>query len=460
MNQYIKNTIDSKTVEDYALPSWIINCFKHWNLQQDVNIYTDSEDVYLHHKLTSSREVRLAFLVYQVELEDKNQKSNTYARGILERIWGFRFQTIDHPTQNKIVYFCCFSLYEIYGSLGNDIAKSVYSTDVFLEKLISEGPKATDNQQPKIVNMYRLSHIKSTLLPEKQCSFLEIVPFEKSVAKQLGDINFVHAKTAMKGYIERNPNLFLKNINDAYLTYKIDDFPPILALEKIVSRDMFLKEILVFRHGCCYLWKLNMLSTLKLESRAEYEDQHLDVQYLSTLSLTKIYWYLKTFYNLDITIDLIHSTLVDIALENSEKPKMLSQVGEDKIEKSSQVLTIFFSMPLGIIEIFQEGLESSSLEGGVNFRAAQKFLVQFGQLNFLRDDFKMACLLKSYEFKLNGDTIRIIQKSKKWLFTKNGKVCNFNPFQGGDTLANFDDVEFFSKSVLKSIENTKGKDKC
>ena len=167
-------------------------------------------------------------------------------------------------------------------------------------------------------------------------------------------------------------------------------------------------------------------------------------------------WYLKTFYNLDMTIDLIQSTLVDLALEKAEKSTVLSQIGSDKIDKARQFLTIFFSMPSGIVEQFQDGLESMIFEGCINFRACQKFLVQFGQLGFLKDDFKMSSLLKSYMFDLNGDSIGIVQKSKKWVFTKNGTVWNSNPFQERDS---FDDIEMFSRNVLKNIEKSKGKDK-
>jgi hypothetical protein len=463
MDQYTHTkNLNQATVKNYNLPSWLCKIFfANENFSQDVIISNESN--YLHNNvfLGMSKGVGQAFLVYQADFEnDELSKSSiTYTRGILESIWGFKFEHIAHPTQTKTIFFYCFALYDIAISssiISHDIAKAVYSTDIFLEKLINESQKGKNSLLLPIPNMHRLPHIKTNLLPEKLDLFTQIVPFEKSVAKRLSEICFAETQSATSFYINISPYFFLKNINDAYRIYKTADFPTMLAFEKIVYRDPFLKEILVFRGGVCYLWNLKMLSMLRLESRADFDDQHLEIQEMSNLSLAKISWYLKTFYNLEILVEQIESILVDIALENSEKPTVLSQIGSEKIDKATQFLTIYFSMPSGIIEKFQDGLESISFEGGLNFRAAQKFLIQFGQLVFLKDDFKMSSLLKSYVFDLNGDSIGIMQKSKKWVFTKNGTVCSSNPFQGRDS---FDDIEIFSRNVLKSIEKPKGKDK-
>jgi hypothetical protein len=464
MDQYthVANLNRDSDWNEYNLPSWIHNFFYENVGHAYQGLYYSNGSRYLYNKmfnLGSSQRVGQAFLVYQADFKDELSKSRiTYTRGILESIWGFKFEYIAHPTQTKTILFYCFALYEVARSsslLSHDIVKAVHPTDHFLEKLIAESQRGTDPLLSPLPNMYRLPYIKTSQLPNQPDSFTQHIPFEKSVAYRLTELVFAENKNASSFYINLNPNLFLKNMTDAFLMYKTSDYPPILALEKIVYRDPFLKEVLVFRGGLCYLWNLKMLSTLRLESRESFDDQHLDVQQISMLSLTKISWYLKTFYNLDILVEQIESTLVDIALESSKKTAILSQIGSDKIDKASQFLTIYFSMPGGILEKFQDGLESISFEG-ISFRDAQKFLVQFGHFSFLKDDFKMSGLLKSYVFDLNGDSIAIMQKSKKWVFTKNGKICSTNPFQ---ERGSFDDIEIFSKNVLKNLEKPKGKDK-
>ena len=92
--------------------------------------------------LGSSQRVGQAFLVYQADFKDELSKSRiTYTRGILESIWGFKFEYIAHPTQTKTILFYCFALYEVARSsslLSHDIVKAVHPTDRFLRPFLSQ----------------------------------------------------------------------------------------------------------------------------------------------------------------------------------------------------------------------------------------------------------------------------------------------------------------------------------
>jgi hypothetical protein len=106
------------------------------------------------------------------------------------------------------------------------------------------------------------------------------------------------------------------SVNERNTIYYIDGRSQSLALESIIKRDDFLKEILVYRNGHCYLWNMGILTTLK---RTERGYETIEVQNINILALDQISFYLKTFLDFEIDAEIICQTINAIAKPKNDK---------------------------------------------------------------------------------------------------------------------------------------------
>lgn len=443
---------NSEYFESGVLPTWLDDFYKneHRNIIQEIvkyeNIHSiglsSSMIIYPNHK--DMQQKCQAFLAYLVDSDSQltNQSINL-SRWALESLWGSKFELIKSSDSQNSIYLVNFSLYFFRSSKLKALEDLIQTADELLSRLVSQSLSGRGYDIPKIRRIY---DIPINILPKKTPETMnDAIPFDYNLASHYAHIN-LDKKSAMKRYIDFNPQHFIMSFNDRKNIYCIDDMPKSLALESIIKRDDFLKEILVYRNGHCYLWNMGMLSTLKREERGG--DEAIEVQNINILALDQISFYLKTFLDFEIDSETIRQTINAIAEQKNDKNPFLYEIGQDKTDRANIFLTCFFGLKSGIVECFQPDLVSADIENVINFRNAQKFLINIGNLHMLRDDFRMSALLKNYRFQLGLDVITIQQreKGKKWEFFKNGVKCPSNPFQKEDDFSVDDDMMYFLKN--------------